>query len=129
MVLPITQLDHRIQFVLGKMEECACQKCPDLREFASALGISGSYLRHLFKKEVGVPPNRYLKLIRLEKLRALLICHPIQIKQAIAASGLTDFSHTVRDYKALYGQTPSQTSTNPKKPSHLRRNRANFANE
>lgn len=101
------RLDSRIEFVLRKMEDG--DDCPNLEELASSLDMSKSYLRHLFKQEVGMPPNRYIKLVRLNKLRALLTYSLIQVKQAIVVSGLSDFSHTVRDYKLLYGQTPSQT--------------------
>lgn len=102
-------MDHRIQLVLARMEESACKGCPSIVELASTLGISESHLRHLFKIHVGVSPKRYLKLVRLEKLRATLTCPVVEIKQAIAISGFSDLSHAVRDYKTRYGQTPGQT--------------------
>jgi len=110
MSLTSKRVDSRVEQVITQMNERACQGCPDLNEFAHSVNMSLSHLRHLFKREVGVSPNRYLKLMRLEKLRSLLMGSKIQIKQAIAASGLSDFSHGVRDYKALYGQTPLQTN-------------------
>jgi transcriptional regulator GlxA family with amidase domain len=104
------KIDRRIELIIRRMHQCGSQGCPDLSEMARSLDMSLSHLRHLFKRELGVSPSRYLKVMRLEKLRRLLMGSKIQIKQAIAASGLSDFSHTVRDYKALYGQTPLETN-------------------
>jgi len=79
-------VDCRIQYVIAKINERVCRDCPDLQELARTLNISPSHLRHLFKHEVGVSPNKYIKLMRLEKLRALLMGSKIQIKEAIAVT-------------------------------------------
>jgi len=95
---------------MSKLSDTDDSASPDLAKLAIALNISVSYLRHIFSKEVGIPPGRYLKLTRLARLRALLKDSNLRVKEAIAASGLSDFSHAVRDYKTVYGQTPSQTN-------------------
>ena len=96
--------------MMSKLSDTDDSASPDLAKLAIALNISVSYLRHIFSKEVGIPPGRYLKLTRLARLRALLKDSNLRVKEAIAASGLSDFSHAVRDYKTVYGQTPSQTN-------------------
>jgi len=78
-------------------------------EIASSLNLSESRFRHLFKKELGVSPMHYFKLIQLNRARGLLEHSFLTIKEIAAVVGVNDISHFVRDYKALYRQTPSQT--------------------
>jgi transcriptional regulator GlxA family with amidase domain len=78
-------------------------------EIAPLLNLSVSRFRHLFKKELNVSPTHYLKLARLERARELLENSFLRVKEITALVGANDVSHFVRDYKAFYGQTPSQT--------------------
>jgi len=79
-----------------------------IRQVASSLNLSESRFRHLFKQEVGVPPTQYFKILRLGQARDLLTTSFLTIKEVAVRVGVNDVSHFVRDYKALYGQTPSE---------------------
>lgn len=78
---------------------------------ALQVNLSMSRFRHLFKIETGVSPGMYLRTIRLKQARTLLQGSFLRIKEVAAQVGINDLSHFVKDYKALYGQTPSQTRT------------------
>lgn len=81
----------------------------DLRLIAARLNISSSYFRHLFKTEIGISPARYMRLVRFVKARELFQGSFLSVKEVMVILGFADPSHFVRDYKALFRQTPSQT--------------------
>jgi len=76
---------------------------------ARLVHLSDSRLRHVFSTEVGLSPTKYLKLLRLKKARELLKASFLEIKEIATATGFGDVSHFVRDYKAIYGETPSRS--------------------
>ena len=76
---------------------------------AAFLNLSPSRFRHLFKDETGMTVRQYQKLVRLQQAKSLLTHSFLRIKEVAAAVGIGDVSHFTRDYKALYGQTPSRT--------------------
>jgi transcriptional regulator GlxA family with amidase domain len=80
-----------------------------LEEAARKVNLSVSRLRHLVREELGVPPHRYLKEFRLRYARQLAENTFLSVKEIMAASGFTDLSHFLRDYKAAFGETPSET--------------------
>ncbi|SRR5260370_4966611 len=78
-------------------------------QIASNLNLSGSRFRHLFKKELGMSPRHYARLVQLEKAKDLLKNSFLTVKEVAALVGVNDMSHFSRDYKVQYRQTPSQT--------------------
>lgn len=100
--------DRRIQKAVDLLER-APVGCPlRLAEIAATLNISPSHLRHLFKREVGTSPTHYLKLLWLHKAKELLETSFLSVKEILLVVGFKDESHFVRDFKVLYGKTPSQ---------------------
>jgi len=98
--------DPRIRQALIFLRE---NKTPKLSEVAARLNLSTSRFRHLFKKEVGVSPKHYVVLLRLRWAKKLLENSLLEVKEVSAVIGVNDVSHFVRNYKAAYRQTPSQT--------------------
>jgi AraC family transcriptional regulator, arabinose operon regulatory protein len=83
----------------------------NMTHVARSVNLSNSRFRHLFKQKVGVSPLTFVKLMRLERARQLLQTSFLRVKEVAALVGANDMSHFSRDYKRLYGQTPSQTRT------------------
>ena len=108
--------DSRIRWVIGELEVSINEGSSKrtVSDLARHLNRSLSRLRHLFRDEVGVSSGRYHKLLRLKKLRNLLVQSNLWVKEAIAASGFSDFSHTIRDYKTFFGLSPRQTVRLPR---------------
>ena len=98
--------DRRIRQALILLREI---KTPKLSEVAAILNLSTSRFRHLFNKEVGISPKRYLTLLRLRWAKKLLENSLLEVKEVTAVIGVNDVSHFVRNYKAVYRQTPTQT--------------------
>lgn len=79
-----------------------------LCELAGAAGLSVSRLCHLFQRQVGTSPKRYLKVARLAKARELLETSNLSIKEVAAQVGLDHVGRFSHDFRKAYGLTPSQ---------------------
>ncbi len=75
---------------------------------AESVNLSAPYFCYLFKTITGVPPAKYLKSLRMQQAATLLTTTFLSVKEIVRRVGLTDESHFVRDFKRLYGMTPSE---------------------
>lgn len=78
-----------------------------LTEFAQSVNLSVWRLSHIFKSDVGTPPIKYLKLLRMERAKGLLESSFLSVKEIAFRVGLNDESHFVRDFKSTYGYSPT----------------------
>ena len=78
-----------------------------LGEMAQSVNLSPPYFCYLFKSITGVPPARYLKSLRMEHAATLLTTTFLSVKEIVRRVGCSDESHFVRDFKRIYGVTPS----------------------
>ncbi len=101
--------DSRIQWALRLIWQ---NRAVHITDIAKSLNLSDSRFRHLFTEELGICPRDYLRLARLERAKDLLENSFLRVKEVTALVGINDISHFVRDYKAIYKQTPSQTRAN-----------------
>ena len=93
-VIEMMQGDPSKTFTLGKMAE--------------SVNLSAPYFCFLFKSITGVSPAKYLKELRMRQAATLLTTTFLSVKEIVRRVGLTDESHFVRDFKRLYGMTPSE---------------------
>ena len=100
--------DSRIRFATRFLAKRCCSSMDAVDEVVAALHLSPSRFRHLFKQETGSSPAQYVKRLRLRYARQLLEDSSLSVKEVMAAIGMNDFSHFVRDFKALHGMTPLQ---------------------
>ena len=78
-----------------------------LTEFAQSVNLSVWRLCHIFKSDVGMPPIRYLRLLRMERAKGLLESSFLSVKEIAFQVGVNDESHFVRDFKSTYGYSPA----------------------
>lgn len=78
-----------------------------LTDLAQSVNLSVWRLSHIFKSDVGVPPIKYLRLLRMERAKNLLESSFLSVKEIGYQVGLNDESHFVRDFKATYGASPA----------------------
>ena len=78
-----------------------------LGEFAQSVNLSVWRLCHIFKSDVGMPPMRYLRLMRMERAKDLLESSFLSVKEIAYRVGMNDESHFVRDFKSTYGSSPA----------------------
>jgi transcriptional regulator GlxA family with amidase domain len=79
-----------------------------LGQMAESVNLSPPYFCYLFKSVTGVPPARYLKSLRMQQAATLLTTTFLSVKEIVRRVGCTDESHFVRDFKRMYGMTPSE---------------------
>jgi len=111
------RMDYRVVVAQALLEQWKSRN-DSLKNVASHLRMSRSHLRHLFRKNTGMPPKKYLKLVRLQCARDLIDGTLLSIKEVAIKVGYCDSSHFVRDFKVRYGVTPTQVRILPR--NHIR---------
>jgi len=99
-------LDKRVEKIIQMMREDVRGEL-SLTEFAQSVNLSVWRLCHIFKSDVGMPPIRYLRLLRMERAKGLLESSFLSVKEIAYQVGLNDESHFVRDFKSTYGYSPA----------------------
>jgi AraC family transcriptional regulator of arabinose operon len=98
-------MDWRVRFVIARIERDLHRQLP-LAELARLVNLSPSRFAHLFMREMGAAPGRYLRDRRLARARSLLEQSSLSIKEVMARVGVNDPSHFARDFKRRYGASP-----------------------
>jgi len=99
-------VDKRVEKIIQMMRDDVRGEL-SLAEFAQSVNLSVWRLCHIFKSDVGMPPIRYLRLLRMERAKGLLESSFLSVKEIAYQVGLNDESHFVRDFKSTYGYTPA----------------------
>lgn len=92
---------HLTSYLLANSEKHIC-----LHDIAPCVNLSDSRLAHLFRRDVGTSPQRFLKTVRLRRARQLLETTFLSVKQVMAQVGFNDPSHFVRDFEKIFGESP-----------------------
>lgn len=100
-------MDQRVQRVILIINENLTRE-PSLGELAQAINLSPSRMSHVFKTELGISPKQYLKLVRIQRAKELLLNSFLSVKEIARRVGARDESHFVRDFKKECGLTPTQ---------------------
>lgn len=135
-------MDKRVEKIIQMMrDDVRGELC--LAEFAQSVNLSVWRLCHIFKSNVGMPPIRYWRLLRMERAKDLLESSFLSVKEIAYQVGLNDESHFVRDFKSTYGYSPAiyrsqfrnngldngHNGTNGTKPSGVRQQLAQAAKQ
>ena len=81
---------------------------PSFEKLASAVGLSLSRLRHLFKAEAGMSPAQYYRALRMHQAKQLIETTFLSMKEIRARVGIRGKDQFTRDFKRFYGKTPAQ---------------------
>jgi transcriptional regulator GlxA family with amidase domain len=99
-------LDKRVEKIIQMMRDDVSGEL-SLAEMAQSVNLSVWRLCHIFKSDVGMPPIRYLRQLRMERAKDLLESSFLSVKEIAYQVGLSDESHFVRDFKSTYGHSPA----------------------
>jgi AraC-like DNA-binding protein len=80
---------------------------PALASLAAAVGMSVSKFKQVFPRVCGMPPYAYLRQVRMDRARHLLL-HGVSVTEAAFEVGYSNLSHFSKTFAALYGIRPSQ---------------------
>lgn len=76
-------------------------------EVAKELGYNKSYLIRLFKKQIGLTPQSFIRNQRVDKAKSLIINSQVTNFSHLAQNvGFFDQSHLNRSFKKVYGKNP-----------------------
>ena len=79
-----------------------------IRQVADRLNINRSYLSDLFKKRMGISPQKYLIQLRLEKAAELLTVYGQSPSTAGISVGYPDLYHFSKIFKKHFGVSPRE---------------------
>jgi AraC-like DNA-binding protein len=85
-------------------------------DLCAATGVSERTLRDAFLNQCGMGPMRYLKLRRLHQVRRSLYGvapGATSVKAAALENGFWDLGRFAVDYRAMFGESPSETLRTP----------------
>ena len=97
----------RIGAAMAHIEDNAARRLT-VAAMARLVAMSPSHFAHLFREVAGVSPMRYLKQIRLERARALLLAEGLAAGTVAERVGYASASHFSRDFKRNYGLAPAR---------------------
>ena len=86
-----------------------------VEEMGRATGMSPRTLQRWFARNVGLPPRRYLRLLRFQKAFAEVPAQPSLADHA-AAQGYADQAHMAREFRAMAGVPARQARRTAKGP-------------
>ena len=101
--------DGRISVAIKELSRAGFGQQINLNQLAATLNLSESRFRHLFTKEAGTSPRRYIRLVRIHRAKNLLEQPFSRVKEVMQMVGYSDPSHFVRDYRSVFSCTPSTT--------------------
>lgn len=101
---PYERQGNTISAAIGFMKQEMCKPLT-VRDLAEAVSMSESGFAHLFKATTGVSPLQFLKHMRLEYARKILL-DGCSVGQAAESVGYTSLSHFICEFKRRYGESP-----------------------
>jgi len=78
-----------------------------VHELAQQVRLSTGHFIRLFKAETSLSPKQYVRCVRMGQAGTLLNESFLSVKEIAAHLGGGDRSHFSRDFKKLYGRTPT----------------------
>jgi AraC-like DNA-binding protein len=95
-----------------------------VEEVARHVGMSGSHFAHRFSAVARMSPMRFMKQLRLEAARELMLAQSLRAGDAALRVGYESASHFTRDFRQAFGSSPSEyvrrlRAAEPADPSQL----------
>ena len=76
-------------------------------DLARLVAINVDYLSTVFGKKTGLTPIAYLRNLRIEQAKRLLLHSKLSVEEIANQTGFTDDAYFIKTFKRLVGQTPS----------------------
>lgn len=108
-VLDAAQIDHRSDIRLGVIISLMTRRLHEHvsnAEMARAAGMSPRAFERSFQREYGLPPQQYLKRLRVQTACRMLVDTRESIAAIALRCGFADQSHFTREFRRVTGDTP-----------------------
>lgn len=97
-----------VQAARSHIEQASRDGPLSVAELVAVLGVSRRNLQYAFQDALGVNPASYLRTERLNRVRRAL-GDADSVTEAATRFGFWHFGHFANDYRALFGELPSDT--------------------
>ncbi|SFP19832.1 AraC-type DNA-binding protein [Amycolatopsis rubida] len=95
---PVSQV---IRYVQEHMNEPVT-----VADLADHVAMSPSAFAHLFREVTGMSPYQFVKRMRLDRARTLLVEEGLSVSEVAREVGYTSLSHFITEFKRHFGVTP-----------------------
>lgn len=75
-------------------------------DLADHVAMSPSAFAHLFREVTGMTPYQFVKRMRLDRARTLLVEDSLSVSEVTREVGYTSLSHFITEFKRYFGVTP-----------------------
>lgn len=106
------ETDTDIEAAVTLIEE-RLQDPPTADEIAQKVGVSTRHLSRLFQKSLGMTPNRYMTIRRLDRARVLLLRPRTQVARVAEELGFASHATFSRWFRQQTGTTPQEFQNSP----------------
>jgi AraC-like DNA-binding protein len=96
----------RIRQAIAYIEQRAAQRL-SVETIARHVAMSPSHFAHRFREVASLSPMQYLKHVRLERARTLLVADGMSAAEVARVVGYASASHFTRDFKRQFGLAPT----------------------
>jgi AraC family transcriptional regulator len=79
-----------------------------LAELAALVSRSPYHFARAFKTSMGVPPHRYVMMLRVDLAKELLMASPLGITQVAHVCGFASSQHMATTFRRMVGTTPTE---------------------
>ncbi len=96
-------LNGSVEFAIGLMGEYT------ITEICQKVGFTNKHLNYLFKKHMGISPNKYRRIRQFQKSINMIGSDTnVDLQEIAFESGYFDQSHFIRDFKEFTDFTPTE---------------------
>ena len=100
-------MDVRVTWAIREIEEHLRSEL-DVPALAAAVNLSPSRFAHLFRRETGLSPARFVRRRRLDRASVLLESTFLSVKEVMASVGINDASYFTRAFRERHGLSPRE---------------------
>lgn len=101
-------IPSKVAYARSIIEESYKNPYFSIEALSSMLGVSTAYLRREFGAYYGISPIRYLKEVRLEGAKKLLILTSDPISEVARLCGYAGISYFIQDFHKATGESPDR---------------------
>lgn len=92
-----------------KLQELIIEEQPDysLKNLSSILGLHPVHLSREFGRYFGISLGSYIRLLKVNQAFHLIVSNKLSMTEICYQCGFYDQSHFIRNFKKIYGITPT----------------------
>ncbi len=98
--------DQKIAYAKHYMEQYYSQKM-NLTQLSKICGYSYDHFRHMFKETEGITPMVYLRQLRIEKAKKMILERELSLTEIALECGFTSLSQFSSVFRQITGQNPT----------------------